>query len=130
MNAGRVIPAVLVSAALAALASPAFAAGVARSANHYLALADLGYVPSSPIVVTESRATEDELITRGVVDSLAGDSQLAGRIGVETVDGVVSLSGIVTSPRQSRQAERDAGGVYGVRHVHNELATRIGGGKY
>ena len=122
MNTRRTIPALLVSAALAALAAPAFAA---ESGNDLVAVAETG--SDSPIIVTEGRATEDQLITRGVVDALSSDPRLAGRIGVETIDGVVSLTGIVTSAGQSRQAIRDAKGVAGVRNVHNELSTRIGG---
>jgi osmotically-inducible protein OsmY len=83
-----------------------------------------------PIVVTESRATDDALITGEVVDTLAADPRLSGRIGVQTLDREVELTGIVTTAGQSRQAERDARSVYGVRSVSNKLATRIGGGRY
>ena len=94
--------------ALSALALPAFAQDVVA--------------PDSPIFVTP----QDELITQQVVDALASDSRLAGRIGVQTTDREVELSGIVTNASQSRQAERDAKGVYGVVHVRNTLSTRIG----
>lgn len=83
-----------------------------------------------PIVVTESRATDDSLITGEVVDTLASDSRLAGKIGVQTLDREVELTGIVTTAGQSRQAERDAMSVYGVRNVSNKLATRMGAGRY
>ncbi len=94
--------------ALAALTVPAFA-------QDFVA-------PESPIVVTP----QDELITQQVVNALANDARLAGRIGVQTTDREVELSGIVTNASQSRQAERDAKGVYGVVHVRNTLATRMG----
>lgn len=98
--------------ALASLAIPAFA-------QQYVA-------PESPIIVTGPHAAQDELINEHVVQALSTDSRLAGRIGVQTMDREVELSGIVTNASQSRQAERDAKGVYGVRHVRNTLATRIG----
>ena len=82
--------------------------------------------PDSPIVVTSPRLTQDELINQQVVEALAGDARLSGRIGVQTLDQEVELSGIVTNASQSRRAEQDAMGVYGVRHVRNTLATRIG----
>ena len=80
--------------------------------------------------MTESRAADDETITRNVVDVLANDAGLAGRIGVQTTDREVELTGIVTSPGMWRQAERDAKSVYGVRNVRNLLSTRIGGGRF
>ena len=104
----------------------------ARSIGTLIALAALSVPavaatpPDSPIIVTEPRATADELITRQVVDTLSSDARLAGRIGVQTVDGEVELSGIVTNASLSRLAERDAKGVQGVRNVRNLLATRMG----
>ena len=122
MDSRRLIPALLISAALVALTAPSFAA------DHNLKLAAAQI--DSPIIVTEPRWATDEMINRGVVDALESDPRLAGRIGVETTDGVVELSGIVTTGGQSLQAERDAKAVYGVRNVHNTLATRMGGGRY
>jgi len=133
VNTQSRIAALLVSATLTAFAVPAVAGqavvtGAAPAAGYHLASADTGYAP--PIVVTETRGSQDLLINSAVVDTLLHDARLAGRIGVETLDGDVELTGIVTTPGQSRQAERDAMSVSGVRHVHNQLATRIGGGKY
>lgn len=121
MNATRI--AVLV--ACATLAAPVLAA------EHFYAKPTKVALHSSepPIVVTESRVT-DEQITSEVVDVLANDARLAGRIGVQTLDGDVELSGIVTTSGQSLQAERDAKSVRGVQHVSNKLATRMGGGRY
>lgn len=133
MNMQSRIPALLVSATLTVVAIPAAAAqavvgGSAPAGMYHLASAEVGSAP--PIVVTETRGNQDLLINSAVVDALSHDTRLAGRIGVETLDGDVELTGIVTTSGQSRQAERDAMGVSGVRHVHNQLATRIGGGKY
>jgi osmotically-inducible protein OsmY len=110
--------------ACATLAAPAFAM------DHFYKPTKVALHSSEPpIVVTESRVTEDE-ITSQVVDVLAGDPRLAGRIGVLTLDREVELTGIVTTAGQSRQAERDAMSVRGVRNVSNKLATRIGSGRY
>ena len=110
--------------ALATLAAPVFAM------DHFYTKPTKVALHTEPIVVTESRMPDDQAINEQVVDALASDPSLAGRIGVQTMDREVELSGIVTSPGQSRQAERDAKSVYGVRNVSNKLATRIGGGRY
>lgn len=102
--------------------TPILAAAIAVAALSIPAFAQDFVAPDSPIVVTP----QDELITQQVVAALASDSRLAGRIGVQTTDREVELSGIVTNASQSRQAERDAKGVYGVVHVRNTLSTRIG----
>lgn len=149
MTSSRRIPAFLAAAALAGLAVPAFAAETivietAPTTTYYAAPVD-DYVPPTttyyyyepattqvyhsepPIVVTEPRATEDELITRDVVDTLANDPRLSGRIGVETNDREVELSGVVGTWGQALRAERDAKSVDGVRNVHNTLSPRVGG---
>ena len=151
MSAGRRISAILVSASVGAIAVPALAAQTIEiyttpTTTYYAVPVEQEYVPPTtyyyytapatqvyyepPVIVTAPRATEDELITSDVVDVLANDPRLSGRIGVETIDRSVELSGIVTSAGQARRAERDAKGVEGVRDVRNNLATRIGGGRY
>ena len=82
------------------------------------------------IVVTAPSLTEDEAINRDVVDTLASDPRLSGRIGVETYDRRVELTGVVTTSGQARIAARDALGVAGVREVDSQLRTRIGGTRY
>lgn len=80
-----------------------------------------------PITVTAPRLTEDEAITRDVVDTIASDPRISGRIGVETRRNTVALSGVVTSSRQADLAARDAQSVPGVWEVNNGLRTRVGG---
>jgi hypothetical protein len=79
------------------------------------------------IVVTAPRATEDELITYDVMDRIATDPRIQGRVGVETYRNNVTLTGRVTSPVQVERAERDAKSVDGVRDVNNLLRARVGG---
>ena len=78
------------------------------------------------IVVEAPRLTEDERITNDVVDVLAGDPHLSGRIGVETFDRDVHLSGSVGTPGQVRRAVRGARSVAGVDSVSHELRPRVG----
>lgn len=79
------------------------------------------------IVVTAPRATDDELITYDVMDRIATDPRIQGRVGVETYRNNVTLTGRVTSPVQVERAERDAKSVDGVRDVNNLLRARVGG---
>jgi hypothetical protein len=81
------------------------------------------------ITVTAPYLTEDQRITSDVVDAIAADPRVSGRIGVETRDNEVTLSGSTTTSGQARHAERDARGVAGVRNVTNEIRPRVGGVK-
>ena len=55
------------------------------------------------------------------------DPYISGRIGVETRDNEVTLSGSTTTPGQARRAARDAYSVPGVRNVSNEIRPKVGG---
>ena len=81
------------------------------------------------IIVTAPPLSENQAITRDVVDTLAADPRLSGRIGVETRNNVVELSGRVTTPGQVRIAERDAKSVPGVRDVQSLLRSSVGGSR-
>ena len=79
------------------------------------------------IVVVAPRLSEDQLITRDVVDRIANDPHMSGRVGVETYRNDVTLTGRVTTPGQVDRAERDARSVEGVRDVTNLVRPRVGG---
>jgi len=81
---------------------------------------------SLPLTVTAPRPTEDEMLRNAVVDRLATDGRLAGKIGVESYRHVVSLTGRVTTTAQSERAEEIARGVEGVRDVNNYVTARVG----
>ena len=142
----------LLCAALAAVAAPAFAADVVEivqvpassyrygqpaTTYYYVERPVTTYVYTEPlatevyrapdVVVTAPALTEDEAITRDVVDTIASNPRISGRIGVETRDNNVNLSGIVGTPGQARSAVRDAQSVPGVRNVESELKSRVGG---
>jgi osmotically-inducible protein OsmY len=123
MHARRIVIALLLPAAFST-------AAIAEQPTHVSMQTKTALHKESAIIVTEARPTDDAIINADVVEALASDSRLAGRIGVQTLDREVELSGIVTSPGQSMQAERDAKSVYGVRNVRNLLSTRIGGGRF
>ena len=78
------------------------------------------------ITITKPRLTEDQRIHAEVMEVLAANPRLTGRIGVESHDSVVHLSGYVATPGQVGLAERDARSVRGVRAVQNEIQSRIG----
>ena len=81
------------------------------------------------IEVEAPRYSTDQRITNDVVDVLATDPRLSGKIGVVTNDRTVHLTGRVTTPGQADIASRDAMSVDGVREVRNELRTRVGGSR-
>ena len=80
-----------------------------------------------PIIVEERRLSEDERIQLEVMDRIAGNPRLDGKIGVESRDSVVRLSGWTRTVGQARHAERDARSVMGVKYVQNEIRARVGG---
>ncbi|HTX06254.1 MAG TPA: BON domain-containing protein [Stellaceae bacterium] len=65
---------------------------------------------------------KDSYITTKVKAELAADHDTKAReIHVTTIDGVVTLRGVVKSDAEKDRAERDAMRVKGVREVHNRL---------
>lgn len=79
------------------------------------------------ITVEERRLSNDERIQAQVMDRLASHPRLSGKIGVESHDAVVTLTGYTTTAGQAYRAGREAGSVMGVKHVQNEIRPRIGG---
>ena len=97
-------------------------------ATTYYVVPEPTYYVAPTVTVTAPRYDEQQRITYDVVDTLAADPYLSGKIGVQTDrDNEVELTGIVTTPGQARRAQRDAQSVYGVNNVRNELRTRVGG---
>lgn len=78
------------------------------------------------ITITKPRLTEDQRIHAEVMERLASNPRLTGRVGVESHDSVVYLSGRLATPGQVDLAERDARSIRGVRAVQNEIQSRIG----
>jgi hypothetical protein len=87
----------------------------------------VGHSIQPPITVEERRLSEDQRIQMQVMDKLASNERLSGKIGVESNDAVVRLSGWTSTVGQAYRAGRDAGGIEGVRYVQNEIRPRVGG---
>jgi hyperosmotically inducible protein len=68
---------------------------------------------------------DDTAITTKVKSSLLGDKAVKSfEIKVETVKGVVQLSGFVDNSDQRSAAGKDAAAVSGVRDVENNLIVK------
>lgn len=79
-----------------------------------------------PVTVTAPRPSDDELLRNAVLDRLASDTRLSGRIGVEAYRHTVSLTGRVGTTLQIERAGSIAKSVDGVYDVNNYLLARVG----
>ena len=85
-------------------------------------------VVQAPIRVEEKRLTLDQRIKGDVMDRLTdGTMNISGKIGVESHDAVVVLTGYTSTAGQAQRAARAAGSVTGVKSVQNEIRPRVGG---
>ena len=89
------------------------------------AVPDIEHYSLPSVTVTAPRLSEDELLRNAVMDRLAGEARLSGKIGVESYRHVVSLTGRVTTTGQAERAEAIARSVDGVRDVNNYLTARV-----
>lgn len=78
------------------------------------------------ITIEQKRLTRDERIQAEVLDRLSAISNVSGRIGVETNEAVVTLTGLVTTSGQAYRAGREARGVDGVLYVDNRIRAKVG----
>lgn len=130
------LPAIVLAAG-AAFAAPAFAETVyyttitapERVTEYYWVYTEptaVTYV-DNPIIVTAPYLTEDEAITEDVMERIASDPSIHGRVGVDTYQNKVTLTGRVGTPWQAEKAGSHAMRAPGVREVDNEIRGRIGG---
>jgi len=82
-------------------------------------------IPETSMTITEQRLT-DERIQAKVMEVLANNPELSGKVGVESKDQVVNLSGYLMTQGQVLRAGRDASKVQGVRYVVNEIRPKLG----
>lgn len=74
---------------------------------------------------TAGQYVDDTTITTKVKAAIVNDEGLKGmQINVETMQGVVQLSGFVDTAQQAAQAAADARGVEGVKSVRNSIVVR------
>ncbi len=99
---------------------------VAASDARPVAVADRS-ITQPGITVQDRRLSEDERIQSLVMDRLATSRNISGKVGVESHDAVVKLSGYTLTAGQAYRAGREAGSIVGVKHVQNEIRPRIGG---
>jgi osmotically-inducible protein OsmY len=68
---------------------------------------------------------DDTVITTRVKSALLGDDRVKSfAISVETMQGVVQLSGFVNTAAQKSAAGNDTAGIQGVKKVHNNLIVK------
>jgi osmotically-inducible protein OsmY len=58
--------------------------------------------------------------------AIAGDPRIYGRIGVDTLNANVTLTGRVMNPAMAERAASDARGIDGVADVTNYIRARVG----
>jgi hyperosmotically inducible periplasmic protein len=76
---------------------------------------------------TTGEYVDDSVLTTKVKAALLAEKNLKSLdISVESTDGVVTLSGAVTSSAQQKQAVDVAKHVKGVKDVHNSLTLKTG----
>ena len=113
----------VVSDTPAAVASDASAAPVEDRSI----VADRASVPQPSLNIEQRRLSRDQRIQADVMDKLAMNRNLSGKIGVESHDAVVTLTGYTSTAGQAWRAGRDARSVVGVRYVDNQVRARVGG---
>ena len=79
------------------------------------------------LTIEDRRMTEDQRLQALVMDKLGAATNISGKIGVESNQQVVTLSGYTVTAAQGQRAGRLAGSVEGVKSVNNEIRARIGG---
>jgi len=79
------------------------------------------------ITIEERRLTVDQRIQADVMERIAGMQNVSGKIGVESNEAVVTLTGYTSTAGQAYRVGREARAVIGVRYVDNQIRPRIGG---
>lgn len=104
--------------------------GRARNLGMVLCLlcaAMLAACPGDRMRQSTTEAVDDSLIANKVTLALYSDTQVNGRgIKVESLQGVVELTGVVASPAEAQRAVQIAQQVKGVQAVHNRLKVQEG----
>ena len=84
-----------------------------------------GGCAATPTSDSTGQYVDDSTITTKVKSALLGDDAVKSfEIKVETVKGVVQLSGFVDTSDQKSAAEKDASGISGVKSVQNNLIVK------
>jgi hyperosmotically inducible periplasmic protein len=85
----------------------------------------IGGCASTPTRDSTGEYVDDTVITTKVKSALLGDAAVKSfAVSVETVKGVVQLSGFVNTAEQKSAAGKDAAAVTGVKDVRNNLIVK------
>ena len=84
-------------------------------------------VTQPPITVEQRRLSLDERIQSDVMDAVLRTPNITGKIGVESSNAIVTLTGWTNTSGQAFRAGRSAQGVQGVKYVDNQIRPRVGG---
>lgn len=85
----------------------------------------LGGCASTPTSDSTGEYIDDTVVTTKIKSALLGNDDVKSfAVSVETVKGVVQLSGFVNTPEQKAAAGRVASGVRGVVSVKNNLIVK------
>lgn len=85
----------------------------------------LGGCAATPTRDSTGQYVDDTVITTKIKSALLGDEVVKSfAVSVETVKGVVQLSGFVNTPKQKEAAGADAWSVTGVKAVKNNLIVK------
>ncbi|HXS26209.1 MAG TPA: BON domain-containing protein [Steroidobacteraceae bacterium] len=74
---------------------------------------------------TDVQSSDTEINDRVVHELMKADADVARRIDISTLNGVVTLEGTVFTPAQVLKIAADAGRVRGVVQVRNRLRVRM-----
>jgi len=83
-------------------------------------------IAQPPVTVETRRLSLDERIQGDVIDAIYNMPNISGKIGVESHDAVITLTGYTMTGGQAWRAARTAGSIQGVRYVQNEIRPRVG----
>jgi osmotically-inducible protein OsmY len=96
-----------------------------KTSYHSSTFAVTGDCPATPKSHSTGQYVDDSTIMTKVKSALLGDDAVNSfEIKVETVKGVVQLSGFVDTSDQKSAAEKDASAVSGVKNVQNNLIVK------
>ncbi len=109
-----------------ALAIPALAPAADRDPAAGPLVYAVNTQQGEPSIMVTARRGDDQRINDGVIAAIAGDARISGRIGVDTFNAGVTLTGRVMTPAMAERAVSDARGVAGVQEVTSYLRARVG----
>jgi osmotically-inducible protein OsmY len=125
MNPAASNPGMVVAEDSTVVPAPAPAASAPATSQEVVPVVERS-VAQPPVTVETRRLSLDERIQGDVIDAIYNMPNISGKIGVESHDAVVTLTGYTMTGGQAWRAARTAGSIQGVRYVQNEIRPRVG----